>query len=85
MRNAFFGVHLRTEKDAVDGWPTDDWVYSQYDTQAKLYLEQAPRSHPAVIYVASGDLGEVAKFASDAASTNMTVVTKFDLLTGPEL
>ena len=85
LPGSFFGAHLRTEKDAAEGWPVNDWEYSRYDTQAKLYLEQAPRSSPAVIYVASGDLAEVAKFANDSAAINMTVATKFDLLTGPDL
>jgi hypothetical protein len=85
LPNSFFGVHLRTEKDAAEGWPAPDWVYSRYDTQSKLYLEQAPRSSPAVIYVASGDLNEVAKFASDAAARNMSVTTKFDHLSGQDL
>ncbi|KAH7381856.1 hypothetical protein BKA64DRAFT_697669 [Cadophora sp. MPI-SDFR-AT-0126] len=85
IQNSYFGIHLRTEKDAAEGWPVNDWEYSRYDTQAKLYLEQAPRSSPAVIYVASGDLAEVAKFSTDAAAINMTVTTKFELLTGPDL
>jgi hypothetical protein len=85
LPNSFFGVHLRTEKDAAEGWPAPDWVYSRYDTQSKLYLEQAPRSSPAVIYVASGDLNEVAKFATDAAARNMSVTTKFDHLSGQDL
>ncbi|KAL5330735.1 hypothetical protein ACEPPN_000256 [Leptodophora sp. 'Broadleaf-Isolate-01'] len=85
LRNSFFGVHLRTEKDAAEGWPTNDWEYSRYGTQSRLYLEQAPRSTPSVIYVASGDLAEVAKFAKDAAGINITATTKFDLLPGPEL
>lgn len=84
IKDAFFGAHLRTEKDAQAGWPVGDWIYSRYETQARYYLEQAPRSHSAVIYVASGDLSEVAKFATDAAKINMTVVTKTDLLTGAE-
>ncbi|KAE8444953.1 hypothetical protein EG329_014080 [Mollisiaceae sp. DMI_Dod_QoI] len=87
--NAFFGAHLRTEKDAVEGWPAPDWVYSRYETQSRLYLEQAPRSNPAIIYVASGDLNEVAKFALDASNTNTTdnfrVMTKFDLLQDDDL
>ncbi|KAK0111206.1 hypothetical protein ONS95_001581 [Cadophora gregata] len=85
LHNLFFGAHLRTEKDAAEGWPVNDWEYSRYETQAKHYLEQAPRSSPAVIYVASGDLAEVGKFATDAAAINLTVTTKFDLLTGPDL
>jgi hypothetical protein len=86
-RNSFFGVHLRTESDAVKVWPAQDWIYSSYETQSKIYLEQAPRSNSSVIYVASGDRNEVAKFAVDAskAPNNFTVTTKFDLLKGGDL
>ncbi|KAH8800413.1 hypothetical protein F5884DRAFT_825069 [Xylogone sp. PMI_703] len=85
--NAFFVAHLRTEKDAVEAWPAGDWVYSRYETQARLYLEQAPRSNPSVIYVASGDLDEVARFSVDAFNTTQKflVITKFDLLKGEDL
>jgi len=82
--NAFFGVHLRTEKDAAMAWPAHDWVYSSYETQSMIYLQQAPRSNSTVIYVASGDMSEVAKLSSDAANINMTVTNKFDLLTGDD-
>ena len=87
LPNTFFGAHLRTEKDAVEGWPAPDWVYSRYETQARIYLEQAPRSNSPVIYVASGDLSEVAKFAQNASTTpqNFAVTTKFDLLKGNDL
>ncbi|KAI9740131.1 MAG: hypothetical protein M1818_004882 [Claussenomyces sp. TS43310] len=80
-RNAFFGAHLRTEMDAVKGWPPQDWKYSRYDTQSQLYLEQASRSNASVIYVASGNVTEVARFADDARATgDFLVTTKFDLL-----
>ncbi|TVY88382.1 hypothetical protein LAWI1_G003874 [Lachnellula willkommii] len=82
LPNAFFGVHLRTEIDSQKAWPTGDWKYSKYSTQAQLYLEQAPRSNPAVVYVASGNLSEVAKFATDVSQMpqNLTTITKFDML-----
>jgi hypothetical protein len=84
LHNAFFGAHLRTEKDAKDTWSTPGQPYSRYSVQSKVYLEQAPRSNSSIIYVASGDLNEVAKFATDAKNINMTVVTKFDLLNARE-
>jgi hypothetical protein len=86
-QNAFFGIHLRTEADAVKVWPAQDWVYSSYENQSKIYLEQAPRSNTSIIYVASGDRNEVAKFAIDAskAPNNFKVTTKFDLLKGGDL
>lgn len=80
LPNFFLGVHLRTEYDSQQGWPVGDWVYSRYETQSKLYLEQANSSSISHIYVASGDLEEVAKFKVDAAASNITVTTKFDLL-----
>jgi len=83
--NAFFGVHLRTEKDAVEAWPADDWTYGRYDKQSAFYLDQAPRSNSSVIYVASGNLSEVARFATDASPLQLPVVTKFDMLKGRDL
>lgn len=81
--NAFFGAHLRTEIDAVKGWPPQDWNYSRYDTQSRLYLDQAARSNTSLIYVASGNATEVERFAHDSrAAGNYTVVTKFDVLRG---
>jgi hypothetical protein len=82
IQNAFFGAHLRTEKDAREGWPAPDWVYSRYETQSKLYLDEVHRSNLTLIYVASGDPDEVAKFAKDAMP--LTVTTKFDLLDGKD-
>lgn len=91
LPNAFFGVHLRTEADSKKAWESagDYWFYSHYRNQVKVYLEQAPRSNPAVIYIASGDPGEIARFAADAAKVpaphNYPVVSKVDLLAGEDL
>jgi GDP-fucose protein O-fucosyltransferase len=82
-RNAYFGAHLRTEIDAVKGWPPGHWEYSRYDTQSRLYLEQVGRSNLSLIFVASGNTTEVARFAVDAATASKDhyrVLTKFDLL-----
>lgn len=76
----FFGAHLRTEHDARQGWPAEDWVYSRYETQSKLYLEQATSSNISHIYVASGDAEEVSKLEKDAEAFNLTVTTKFGVL-----
>lgn len=89
--NAFFGAHLRTEADSRFAWESagDYWLYSHYENQMKVFLKQAPRSNPAVIYIASGDLAETTRFAGDAARipppNNYTVVTKSDLLSGADL
>lgn len=91
LPNAFFGVHLRTEADSKKAWESagNYWFYSHYGNQVKVYLDQAPRSNPAAIYVASGDLAEIARFAADAAIVppphNYPVVSKADLLDGAEL
>lgn len=91
LPKAFFGVHLRTEADSKKAWESagDYWFYSHYRNQVKVYLEQAPRSSPAAIYVASGDLAETARFATDAAKVqrphNYPVVTKADLLADEDL
>ena len=86
LPNAFFEAHLRTEKDAVEGWPAPDWIYSRFEIQSQLYLEQVLRSKSSVIYVASGDLNEVAKLANNASTSprGFTVTTKFDLLKGKD-
>lgn len=91
LPNSFFGVHLRTEADSKKAWESagDYWFYSHYENQVKVYLEQAPRSSPAAIYVASGDPAEIAGFAADAAEVpaphNYPVVSKEDLLAGEDL
>ncbi|KAH8798632.1 hypothetical protein F5884DRAFT_825430 [Xylogone sp. PMI_703] len=83
LPHAFFGVHLRTEKDAVIAWSTV-WKYRRYEPQSRHYLSQAPRSTTSIIYVASADPGEVDKFSRDAKEINMTVTTKLALLQGQE-
>lgn len=91
LPKAFFGVHLRTEADSKKAWESagDYWFYSHYGNQVKVYLEQAPRSSPAAIYVASGDPDEIARFADDAAKVpaphNYPVVSKVELLEGEDL
>ena len=84
LKNAFFGAHLRTEKDARDGWPAEDWEYSRYNVQSKFYLSQARDVKSSIIYVASGDASEASTFAHDAASINATITTKTLLLTGTD-
>ena len=91
LPEAFFGAHLRTEEDSMSVWESagDYWFYSHYSNQLKVYQKQAPRSKPAVIYVASGDLNEADRFAEDVADApapnNYTVVTKSDLLGSADL
>jgi hypothetical protein len=83
-KNAFFGAHLRTEKDSRQGWPWDQVIASRYDTQATYYLSAVISSNLSLIYLASGDPAEIAHFSQDAKEANLTVVTKDSLITGEE-
>ena len=89
LKDAFLGIHLRTESDAMHAWGSvgDFWPFSKYKDQSAKYIEhiQDPsRPSTKVIYVASGDLNEVGKFAEDVKALNMTVATKFHLLNGKD-
>jgi hypothetical protein len=87
----FFGAHLRTEIDAVEGWPTGDpmWHFGRYDVQSQLYLDQILNTTLSVIYIASGNATEVSKFAADARARkgglDLVVTTKSKLLSGSDL
>jgi hypothetical protein len=89
--NGFFGAHLRTEIDAVEGWPIGDplWHYGRYDVQSQLYLDQVLNSTLSVVYIASGNATEVSKFAADARAReggqDLIVTTKDKLLSGSDL
>lgn len=80
VENAYVGAHLRIEKDAKEGWPGKDWGWSNYSMQAGAYINQTLGDGLGVMYVASGDLAEVHKFAAEAAAYNITVETKHSLL-----
>ncbi|KKY38836.1 putative alternative oxidase [Diaporthe ampelina] len=76
--SAFFGVHLRTEADAVKFWPT-------YEEQEKAYLSKAEELGLGVAYVATGNLSEAHKFSAAANDQlGMAVVSKADILTGDD-
>ncbi|KFY29721.1 hypothetical protein V494_08510 [Pseudogymnoascus sp. VKM F-4513 (FW-928)] len=85
LSDFFFGAHLRTEHDAQLGWPAEDWVYGRYETQAKFYFKQVLASGLNRVYIASGDQEEVAKFAQEAVEKNLTVLTKFDVLSAEDV
>ncbi|TVY29868.1 hypothetical protein LHYA1_G001747 [Lachnellula hyalina] len=87
LKDAFLGVHLRTERDAMNAWGNPFWPFSTYKAIVGKYMEQIQdpsRPKTAVIYVASGDLNEVGKFAGDVKALNMTVTSKNNLLTGKD-
>ncbi|KAL5322968.1 hypothetical protein ACEPPN_007494 [Leptodophora sp. 'Broadleaf-Isolate-01'] len=79
-----FGVHLRTERDSQQGWPPSLYNYSKYETQSTSYLTQAASSGVTVMYVASGNVDEIARFADDAKAYNLSVTTKHQLLGGED-
>lgn len=80
VENAYLGAHLRTEKDAAEGWPGDYWGWSNYTTQSAAYINQTTGNGLNVVYVASGDLAEIHRFANEARQIGITVETKHSLL-----
>ncbi|CZT53482.1 uncharacterized protein RSE6_15071 [Rhynchosporium secalis] len=83
-KGGFYGVHLRTERDSQQGWPPTLYEYSKYATQSTSYLKQAAGTGMKVMYVASGNVEEIEKFAYDAKAYNMSVTTKHQLLEGED-
>ncbi|KKY39319.1 putative alternative oxidase [Diaporthe ampelina] len=86
---AFYGAHLRLEEDAVWAWPPEEWRYSRVEEQFREQLENLARTGLRVVYVASGDQSVVDLFAerlraSDLVQGDVAVVTKYDLLRGPD-
>lgn len=93
---AFIGVHLRTESDAMDDWPT---YLEQFDTfRRQAILEGSNKggsegqgendnNYFGAAYLATGDAAEAEKFVRAAATelSNMKVVGKRDLLEGEDL
>ncbi|KAI4868629.1 hypothetical protein F4820DRAFT_99984 [Hypoxylon rubiginosum] len=75
---AFLGVHLRTEADALAGWPS-------YENQTRNYLrEAAGRGYQGrAAYLASGNETEARKFGKEAmANLQLDVRSKYGLLEG---
>ncbi|KAG4439754.1 hypothetical protein IFR05_004776 [Cadophora sp. M221] len=62
--NAFFGAHLRLEKDAVEAWsPDEGWRFSRMEDQFGEVFGEVRRSGLGVVYVACGDQGIVDDFS----------------------
>lgn len=78
LQNTFFGAHLRTEIDAVKAWPANDWMYQRYEVQSQRYLKKLSETNLTLIYVASGNRTEIARFSRDAVAYDLA--TKFMLL-----
>lgn len=80
-RGAFLGIHLRTEEDALQEWPS-------YDVQASVYIREAERQGytGGTAYLASGSETERQKFADHAhKEIQLRVLTKHNLLEGQDL
>ncbi|KAK8089004.1 hypothetical protein PG997_003965 [Apiospora hydei] len=80
-KKRFLGIHLRTESDALENWPS-------YDLQVGGYLAVAESLgyRETVAYLATGNQTEASKFAAAAASRlQMAVRTKASLLQGKDL
>lgn len=74
----YFAAHLRTEQDTKGHFNT-------FEVQANKYFKLASARGFKVMYVASGNVGEVAKLREQALRDfAMTVVTKADLLGGED-
>lgn len=91
---AFYGAHLRLEEDAIWAWPPEEWRFSRMEDQFEEQFQNLERTGLGVAYVASGNQTVVDLFAeglskrlatnSSSAKNNVTVVTKHDLLQGPD-
>jgi hypothetical protein len=73
----FIGLHLRTENDALAGWPS-------FDNQTAVYLRAASDRHFTAGYLATGNETEAAKFGKEAAQQMLRIVTKQDLVRDDE-
>jgi hypothetical protein len=80
----FFGAHLSTGRDLAGVSSKIEKANYEYGTQSKLYLDHASNSNFSAIYASSDVLADLQSFYVDAEARNMTVVTKFDLLTGKD-
>lgn len=80
LENAFVGVHLRTEVDAINVG------YASYENQAAASLEYINSTSLRVVYAASGNTTSLRLFAeaANALSPPAKVFTKWDLLSGAD-
>jgi hypothetical protein len=76
-KGKFYGVHLRTDVDALNvGWPG-------YDIQSKNYLLGGRKSGLTSMYLASGNRTDSARFLDAAAQEGIIGSTKHELLARP--
>jgi len=79
--NAFFGAHLRTEVDARNaGWLNEPG--SNFSAQTDAYIESALEHNIRIMYVATGDAADLARFKLKAAThlPAVNLTSKLDLL-----
>ncbi|KAJ4385431.1 hypothetical protein N0V93_009859 [Gnomoniopsis smithogilvyi] len=69
---AYYGMHLRTEIDAGETW-------GGYEAQAIAHLDLCKKLNLSLIYVATGNQGDVVRFADEAQQVGITVISKQDL------
>ena len=78
---AYMGAHLRTEEDGGSSVAPP----AALNLQTDRFLELALKSNLSIIYVAGGSSYIISRFAIKARENhNVTVITKNDLLDGPE-
>lgn len=80
-RAAFYGAHLRTEADAqTAGWNAAP--NSNFSAQTDAYIAHALAHKLNLLYVASGNASELARFRDKAAAHTppLSVTSKLDLL-----
>ena len=80
---SFVGIHLRTESDAGNAWPT-------FEEQLAVFQEQGLRGEAnfRATYLATGNTTEAQRFAAEVDTETggaMKVVSKHDLLSGDDL
>ncbi|KAF3765570.1 hypothetical protein M406DRAFT_338999 [Cryphonectria parasitica EP155] len=61
--DAYFGAHLRLEKDAVWAWDPDEWRFSRMRDQFAEHFRYLDRTGLGVVYVACGNQTVVEMFA----------------------
>jgi hypothetical protein len=79
QNGTYYGAHLRTAKDAAAAGGT------KYKTQSDNLLKDAISHSLSLIYLASGNAVDTEKFITEAASQNITVISKNHILESDEL
>ena len=83
-KSVFYGAHLRTEADAqTAGWTSQP--NTNFSAQTSAYIAHAVAHGLKLLYVASGNASELARFRAKAAThaPPLAVTSKLDLL-GPD-